>query len=540
MNRNLSQVATQLLGLWHQLGLNQKISLVLAAGVVAVGLGGLVLWSSQTEYALLYGRLDEGEASKVVAALDEMGIPRKLSGAGNVLVPKDKVHGARMQLASRGLPKNDGVGFEIFDRPNFGISDFVQRANYLRAVQGELARSISKVDSIDSASVMIVMPENRVFADGAKKSTASVFLRVRGNIVLPQQTVSAIRFLVAGAVEGLAVGNVSVVDNLGNVLSDNTPEDSVAGLTTTQLAARKNLEQYLTKSAQGMLDTVLGPGQSVVRVAAEINYDSLTRIEEKFDPEGQVPRTSQVTDESTVTTTQNPTSAAAGVVANATTETNNPASALLNSSNTKKKTTNSDFEINKTVDNIIQSAGGIKRLSAAVFIAAQVTGTGTNRVVAPRTPEELQKIRRVVQSALGLQEGADALRKDEITVEEMPFNDQPFALLTEQMHREQQRFLWLEYAQQGAFGLLAAVALLLFWRAYKKTPNEAIPLGVPVGELAAPGESPSAGAAATTTSHTAKPGVVTVEVLNQLIRENPANMTRAIRSWMAEGEKTNS
>jgi flagellar M-ring protein FliF len=365
-------------------------------------------------------------------------------------------------------------------------------------------------------------------------------LRVRGNTLLPQQTVSAIRFLVAGAVEGLAVGNVSVVDNLGNVLSDNTPEDSVAGLTTTQLAARKNLEQYLTKNAQGMLDTVLGPGQSVVRVAAEINYDSLTRIEEKFDPEGQVPRTSQVTDESTVTTTQNPTSAAAGVVANATTETNNTASANLTSSNTKKKTTNSDFEINKTVDNIIQSAGGIKRLSAAVFIAAQVTGAGTNRVVAPRTPEELQKIRRVVQSALGLQEGADALRKDEITVEEMPFNDQPFALLAEQMHREQQRLLWLEYAKQGAFGLLAAAALLLFWRAYKKTPNEAIPLGVPVGELAVPGRRSPDETGPTTASHTAKPGVVTVEVLNQLIRENPANMTRAIRSWMAEGEKTHS
>lgn len=543
MNRNLSQLAPQLLGLWRQLGINQRISLILAAGVVAAGLAVLALWSGQADYALLYGKLDEGEAAKVVAALEESNVPKKVTANGSILVPADKVHSVRMQLASRGIPRSDGVGFEIFDKPNFGISDFVQHANYTRAVQGELARTISKVDSIESASVMIVIPENRLFVDNQKKATASVFIRVRGNNILPPQNVNAIRFLVANSVAGLSVGNVSVVDNLGNVLSDNVEEDSVAGLTTTQLTARKNLEQYLSKNVQGMLDKVLGQGQSVVRVAADINFDSLTRVEEKFDPEGAVPRTTTLNDETTTTSTSNPPSAAPGVVANAAADTNSTASASapVNTSNTKKKVTNNEFEINKTVSNIMQTAGGLKRLSAAVFISAAVTGTGTNRVVTPRTPEDLKKIQRVVQSALGIQEGSDASRQDEITVEEMPFNDQPLALFSEQVNQQQKQMMQMEYIKQGVFALVAVTALFLFWRAYKKTPNEVIPLGVPVGELGArKGAGQLVQNGHSTSSQSAKPGVVTVEVLNQLIRENPTNMTRALRSWMAEADKSKS
>src|SRR6266508_4722771 len=231
MNNGLSQLGTQLLAIWKQLGLNQRVSLFLAALAVVLGLGGLAFWSSRPDYALLYGKLDEAEAAKVVATLDETKIPYKISRAGGTIsVPADKVHVIRMQLAAKGIPRGEGVGFEIFDKPNFGISDFVQRANYLRAVQGELARTIAQVESIENARVMIVMPENRLLVDNQKRPTASVFIRVRGHATLPQQSVNAIRFLVANAVEGLAVNHVSVVDNQGNVLSDNSENDSVAGL----------------------------------------------------------------------------------------------------------------------------------------------------------------------------------------------------------------------------------------------------------------------------------------------------------------------
>src|SRR5215212_2955035 len=220
MNNSVLQLAGQLKTIWKQLGVNQRVSVGLASALVAGGLLSLVFWSSRTEYALLYGKLEGAEASKVTAALDDAKVPYKVNGT-SILVPSDKVHAMRMQLAGKGIPRGDGVGFEIFDKPNFGISDFVQRANYLRAVQGELSRTISQVDQIENARVMIVMPENRLLVDTQKKPTASVFVRIKGNGQLPPAGVNSVRSLVANSVEGLTVNNVSIVDNLGNVLSEN-------------------------------------------------------------------------------------------------------------------------------------------------------------------------------------------------------------------------------------------------------------------------------------------------------------------------------
>src|SRR5580658_9284064 len=177
MNKNLSQTARQLAAIWQQLGLNQRISVVMSTVIVLAGLGALAFWSSRVDYSLLYGKLDEGEAAKVIAALDEAKVPYRISrGGGSILVPSDKVYQVRMQMAGKGIPRGEGVGFEIFDKANFGISDFVQRANYTRAIQGELARTIGQLDEIESARVMIVMPENRLLADNLRKPTASVFV----------------------------------------------------------------------------------------------------------------------------------------------------------------------------------------------------------------------------------------------------------------------------------------------------------------------------------------------------------------------------
>ncbi len=531
MNNGLTQTGSQLLNIWKQLGAGQRLTLVVTALAVAIGLAGLAIWSGSPDYGLLYGKLDEAEAAKVVAALDADKIPYKISrGGGAISVPADKVALVRMQLAAKGIPRGEGVGFEIFDKPNFGISDFVQRANYLRAVQGELARTISQVDSIESARVMIVMPENRLLVDNQKKPTASVFVRVRGGSPLSQQNVNAIRFLVANAVEGLVANNVSVVDNMGNVLSENTENDSVAGLSSTQLSARRNLEQYLSKKAEDILNKVLGSGQSVVRVAADINFDSLSRIEEKYDPDGQVVRQQTINDENMDSSTATPTSGgAAGLSANST-ETNAVAVVPVNSSKTRKKVTNNSYEINKTISNIMQTPGGLKRLSAAVFIAANTTGSGTNRVVASRTPEEMQKIRRIVMGALGIQEGEDAARPDQLTVEEIPFNDQPAIEVAQQMEKQQKHQFWWDVAGKAVYPLIAVVALFLFWRAFKKTSVDDIPLGVPVGELAGTGANGSGNAG----GRHGDSSTVSVEVLNQLIRENPQNLTHAIRSWVAE------
>jgi flagellar M-ring protein FliF len=352
-------------------------------------------------------------------------------------------------------------------------------------------------------------------------------VRVRGNAQLPAAAVNSIRFLVANSVEGLQVNNVSVVDNLGNVLSENEESDSIAGLSNNQLTARRNFEQYLTKKAQGMLEQVLGAGQAVVRVSADLNWDTTTRKEEKFDPDGQVVRISTINDENTETANNSGGGGPPGAAANSSeTNTNAAAAAPGNRSKTTKKVTNNSYEINKMTSEIVQAAGGIKRLSAAVFIAQQFEGAGKDRKAVPRKQEELEKIRKIVESALGVEETGNAERKDSITLEEMTFNDQPATELTQQLDKQEKRQLWFDMAQKAVYPALAIGVLFLFWRLWQKTAKDEIPFAIPAtnGHGNGNGHRKSA------------QGVVTVEVLNQLIRENPANMTQAVRTWLTRSK----
>lgn len=536
MMQNLTKLGSQMVEIWKQLAWNQRLTVLSAAVVVLVALLSLGFWSSRVDYALLYGRLDDAEAARVVAVLEESKVPYKTgSSGGAIYVPSDKVHTMRMQLASRGLPRGDGVGFEIFDKPNFGLSDFVQRANYLRAVQGELARTIGQLDEVETARVMIVMPENRLLIDNQKRPTASVFIRVKRQFQLGAEAVNSIRFLVANAVEGLQPSNVSVVDNRGNVLSDNSEPDSLAGLSSGQLAARRQIEQYLSKKVEDMLQTVLGPGQAVVRVAAEISTDTLNRVEEKFDPDGQVLRTSTIDDENSDTSTGSG-GGVAGIVPNTAADTNSLAAAgSQNSTRTKKKTTTIQNEVSRTTSSLLKSAGSIERLSAAVFIAAKVEGAGADRKIVPRTEDELKRLRNIVQSALGLQLGPDAMRQDEISLEEMPFNDQANLVITQQLEREQRREFWLNLAKSLVYPALALGILVFFWRAFQRTPAENIPPSVLLGPFSDLGNGHGSRPGGDW-SKISEPGVVTVDVLNRLVRENPENMSQAIRTWLSRGK----
>lgn len=516
MGQSFSQLTRQLAAIWKQLGVNQRISVVLAALIVIGGLVGLSFWSSHADYALLYGKLDDAEAARVVGALDDAKVPHRVGGGGSIYVPSDKVYPMRMQLAAKGIPKGDGVGFEIFDKPNFGISDFVQRANYLRALQGELARTISQLDEVEAARVMIVMPENRLLMDSQKRTTASVFVRLRGSGDLSSSAVNSIRFLVANSVEGLQPSAVSVVDNRGSVLSGNEEENTVAGVSSGQLTSRRAIEQYLGQKAQGMLEKVLGAGQAVVRVAIELNTETINRTEEKFDPDGQVARTTTSTEESNNSTTPN-SGGVVGVVANNGAETNASSLASSTATTMKRKTVSNQFEINKTVSNILQAPGGLKRVTAAVFVAAKMEGTGADRKAVPRAPEEVEKLRKIVQSALGLQPN-DPLRKDEVTLEEMPFTDTFPVEVAQQIQQQQTHAMWWDIARNAGYVLLALGIVFIFLRMLKKASAEGASLAVPAG---------GNGNGARTDE-----GIVTVEVLNRLIRENPANVNHAVRAWL--------
>ncbi len=547
MNQTMTKLGAQFAAIWKELGVAQRLTVVIATLAVLCGLGGLAFWTSRVDYALLYGRLSESESARVIAALDEAKIPYRIGpGSGSISVPLEKVHMTRMQLAGKGIPKGEGVGFEIFDKPNFGISDFVQRANYIRAVQGELARTVAQLDEVESARVMIVMPENRLLMDKDRHPTASVFIRVHGSGPLPQSSINSIRFLVANAVEGLRANNVIVVDNMGNVLSENVENDSLVGLTTTQLGARRNLEQYLAKKAEGMLERVLGVGQAIVRVAADINYDTVSRTEEKFDPEGQVIRTQtkneENNDSTSVVAASTPISGASTPGTPTADATNAPVAAPPTTTTRNRKSTGTtEYEINKSTSNLVQAAGGIRRLSAAVTVAARYEGTGSERKVAPRTPEELEKLKRVVQSALGIELGTGASRQDEITLEELPFNDDMTTEVARKLDTQERTEYWINLGRNALYpGLAVGFLGLLLWL-FKRTAAEELPPGIPIGPIGMGSHLNGHGHGRDngklfSLAKDLPPGAVTVDVLNQLIRENPDNMTQAIRNWMAQNQ----
>ena len=458
MNKNLGKLVQQLGEIWKQLGSSQRVTLLAATFVLIAGLATIAFWSSRTEYGLLYSRLAAADAAKIIAALDDAKVPYKVgSGGSSILVPADKVDHLRIQLADKVTPRGDGVGYEIFDKANFGISDFIQRANYVRAKEGELARTISAYDDIESARVMVVLPENRLLLDKDKYATASVFVRVRGNSQLPSQTVNSIRFFVANAVEGLKPNHVTVVDNLGNVLSENTDNDSLTGLTSTQLTARRNLEQYLARKAQDILDKWFRPGQAIVRVTADINYDTISKTEEKFDPDGQVIRQQTKNDDSVDSSTSS-SSSPVGISANTSTDTNSAAAGgPMNNSKTKKITSTVDYEIGKTTSSTVQAAGGIKHIAAAVTIAARMEGTGADRKVVNRTPEEIEKLRHVISDAIGV----DATRGDKISLEEIAFNDSFATEITQNLEKQQTHDFWFNLARGAAYPALGVLALLI-------------------------------------------------------------------------------
>ena len=203
----LKQLLSQLTNIWSQLGLNQRV--IVAAGGIAVfvGLLGLGLWSSQPSYALLYGNLSLKDVDALRSSLQAQTIPNKIGPNGHsILVPAHQVHEARIFLAGKGLPNNsEKVGLEIFDRPSFGLSNLQQRVNHIRALQGELSKTIGKMNGIEAADVMVNMPENKLFEDSLAQASASVFLQTVGSDELGKNHVRAIQLLVARAVEGLVL-----------------------------------------------------------------------------------------------------------------------------------------------------------------------------------------------------------------------------------------------------------------------------------------------------------------------------------------------
>jgi flagellar M-ring protein FliF len=474
----IKAMAMQLLTIWQQLGVNQKVTVAASGLLVAGTLSVVVFFTSKTDFALLYGNMDSKSAGEIIAVLEEQNIPYEAGAGGtSIMVPREKVYSLRMTLASRGLPKAGDVGWELFDNKNtVSMSDFVQQQNKVRALQGELARSIAMIQGVSSARVHVVLPKTRLIVDDSKKATAAVLLRLSSAGSIRPEAVHSIRHLVAGGIEGLQPNNVMVTDNYGNTLTASGEDNGSFAMANNRLTVRRNFEKYLADQVRSLLDPVLGPGQVVVKVSAELNHDQITHTSIKFDPEGVVTNQFQSTIDTSGNTTPRP-GGIAGSTANTNISTNNTGGTLANNTQNKEEKTIS-FSNSQNTTNTVLAVGKPERITATVLVAMGATA---------RDVAAMLQLKNIVINAIGLHidGGAGALRPDDITVEEILFNDTHLTAAKEELDSAATKAMIGDIVRNLLYVLLGAGALMAFVKLVKRSADEEIPTGVPVGQLLA-------------------------------------------------------
>ena len=416
---NPENVAAQARG-FNALPVMRQIGLMLGlAASVALGFY-VVLWARTPEYSMLYGSMSDVEMAEVAAALDTATIPYKLErGSGAITVPAENVHEARLKLASRGLPRGSGTGFELLDeKQGFGTSQFMEQARFNRAIEGELARTIATLQSVESARVHLAIPKRSVFIRDKDKPRASVVLKLFSGARLNEERLAGIVHMVASSVPGLVADSVTVVDQAGRLLTASDDVGVMAG-TARQLSFTRKIESDYIKRIEDILIPIVGEQGVRAQVAAEVDFTMVESTTESYQPDSQVVRSEETFEESTrgtgvagvpgALTNQPP---RGGVTTPGAVE--EAQEAPLNSS--RRATRN--FEVDRNISHTRTVPGTVKQLSVAVLVdyRTQANETGATERL-PLTEDEMQRVTDLVKEAVGFSEA----REDSIKVTNIPF-----------------------------------------------------------------------------------------------------------------------
>ncbi len=394
------------------------------AGVAAATLGFLYFATMRLAappMGLLYGGLELDDSASIVEKLDAMAVPYQLQGNGSqIMVPSDQVLRLRMSMAAEGLPSGGSVGYEIFDRSeSLGTTSFVQNINRLRALEGEISRTIRTIKGVATTRVHLVLPKREVFRREPQQPTASITVSMRGGNRLTTGQVQAIQHLTAAAVPGLSPSRVSIVDDRGTLLANGiAEEDNVVSATGRLDEMRLDFERRLKKSVEDLLSSIVGPGRARVEVTADLNFDRITTNSETYDPDGQVVRSSQTVEErgsSEENDAQGTVSVANNLPDAEETEQEAGPSNASSSSRTEETV---NYEISKTIKQALHESGTVSRVSVAVLVDGNyATDAEGNRTYQPRNEEQLEQIATLVRSAIGF----DGERGDRVEVVNMRF-----------------------------------------------------------------------------------------------------------------------
>jgi flagellar M-ring protein FliF len=392
-----------------------RFGAMIAVTAALIGFFAFVIMRVTTpQMTTLFTDLSVEDSSGIIKDLERQGIQFEIRNEGSIImVPKDKVTRLRMKLAEGGLPKGGGVGYEVFDKSDaLGTTSFVQNINHLRALEGELARTIRAIDRIQAARVHLVLPERPLFSREAPEPSASIVVRVRGALETGQ--IRAIRHLVASAVNGLKPQRVSIVDESGQLLADGaaTDADQVVGD-----ERRTTYEKRIRKQVEDIVSSVVGSGRARVQLSADFDFNKVTQTSDKFDPEGRVLRSTQTREESSMTADNN-----GQVTVNNELPGQQQNSGPTAKDQSKKSEETNNYEISRTTKTEVTEAGRVNRISVAVLVDGIYTKNDTGELAyTDRTKEQLDRIATLVRSAIGF----DQKRGDQVEVVNLRFADAP-------------------------------------------------------------------------------------------------------------------
>lgn len=507
-------------------------------GALAVALVAALVYAMNSvfvTYQILFANLSAEDAASVVEQLRQARVPYSVGRNGEVLVPEAQVHEWRLRLATQGMPSS-GVGFEIFDKNQFGLTDFSQRLNFQRALQGELARTIAQLKEVQHARVHLALPAPRVFSSQDKPASASVVLRLRPGAALRADQIRGIVHLVTAAVEGLSPDRVTVLESSGRMLASGL--DRVGALSASQQEARGLAEQDIERRIQTILDPIVGVGRSAVRVSALVNLDQIERTEERFDPKSMV-RSQNKASEQTQGSSSQPT---APVEAAKTGEAPPRPAENSAATRTQRDTEQTTYEIARTIEKTVVTPGDVKRMSVAVLLDIPVVnGTRT-----PRPEAELERIKRLVASAAGVR----AERNDEIEVQQLAFDPtaapgEASPTVATPAPRPALRLpMWGYFA---AAGIAVVVIAFVLWRARRR--RSALITAVTAAALETAGSEEKSMAAPRQQDPPApvdplefRPRSPEQETLKARVIaaavEHPDQMAEILRAWMASRPRT--
>jgi flagellar M-ring protein FliF len=535
-----------LVGFLKGLGASRLMAMVAVAAALIGFFAFVIMRVTTPQMTTLFTDLSIEDSSAIIKDLERQAIPFELRNDGAVImVPKDKVTRLRMKLAEGGLPKGGGVGYEIFDKSDaLGTTSFVQNINHLRALEGELARTIRAIDRVQAARVHLVLPERPLFAREAPEPSASIVVRVHGTLE-PQQ-IRAIRHLVASAVNGLKPQRVSIVDEAGQLLADGASGETDASIGDER---RAGFEKRMRNEVEAIVSSVVGAGRARVQLSADFDYNKVTQTSDRFDPEGRVLRSSQTREESSATAE----SSGQVTVGNELPGNQAQGTAPTARDQSKKTEETNNYEISRTTKTEVTEAGRVNRISVAVLVDGSYAKNEKGEMVyQERSKEQLDRIAALVRSAIGF----DQKRGDQVEVVNLKFAEapavapiaEPTGLLGMLQFTKDDVMYVIEL---GVMMLLGLVVLFMVIRPLVKRilASEVVPTPAGAGSVpalidgaaaaGAPGQSlvPGSPGAANMIDVAQIQGQVhaqSVHRVGELAERNPNETASIIRQWLSE------